>query len=231
MRVRGDLVVLSVLVLGAAYAIATQMGTDPVGKAMERPPALRIGDRVADFRLQDIGGHWRTLSGWKGQEATVLYFWHTDCPCVDAVEHRVKTLMDKYRWPDDGQKHSADERERVRFVAIDSHPDDTAKTALSKMAEIHADYRMLLDPTQEVASRLGAPSAVTFVVLDRENRLRYRGALDDDLVNPKVPWLDHAIEAVLAGKDPDPAQPPGVEGCPFPNFEAECATAKLAKTR
>ncbi len=241
MRIRGDLVVLVALLAGSAYAVATQVGTDPVGaggapppppprrhgrpgppgggapaaggaRPPPPPPALRIGDRYPGFELPDVTGVPRTLAKWKGEKATVLYFWMVECPCIDAVEMRVKMLMDKYR--DAG----------VSFVAVDSHPDDTPAQVLDKMVDVHADYRVVLDRTQEVSTRLGAPGAVAFVVLDGELRIRYRGELDDDLLKPTKPFLDDAIAAVLAGKDPSPAETdPITYGCPYPGSDGDCS--------
>ncbi len=217
MRIRGDLVVLVALLAGSAYAVATQVGTDPVGQSLaaRKPPALRTGARYPGFELPDVTGVPRALAKWKGEKATVLYFWMVECPCIDAVEMRVKTLMDKYR--DAG----------VSWVAVDSHPDDTPAQVLDKMVDVHADYRVVLDRKEEVSTRLGAPGAVTFVVLDAEMRIRYRGELDDDLLKPKKPFLDEAIAAVLAGRDPSPAET-GLAGDAVRVIEAAQAEASAA---
>jgi peroxiredoxin len=209
MRVRADVVLLVALVLGSAYAIWTQVRAEPTAPERPRRPALALGARV-DFRLKDIGGAERTLSQWKGEKATVLYFWTTDCPCVDQIQSRVHDVMLKFP-----------EKSGVKFVGIDSNPEDDAKTVIAKMGDLRADYYMLLDPAQEAAELLGANEATTFVVLDADRRLRYRGALDDDLEKPTKPLLVPAIEAVLAGKTPDPAESKPY-GCPFPGYSGEC---------
>jgi hypothetical protein len=92
---------------------------------------------------------------------------------------------------------------------------------LEKMTRLHAEYRMVLDPKGVLARRVGGLAATDVVVLDRDWRIAYRGALDDALVKPKREYAGPAIEAVLAGKDPDPAETKPY-GCPYPGNEGEC---------
>ena len=51
-------------------------------------------------------------------------------------------------------------------------------------------------------------------VLDSEGRLRYRGAPDSDYADPSqnAAWLREALDAVVAGATPDPAETEPV-GC------------------
>ncbi len=207
MRIRPDIVIFTVLVLGAAFAVWTQLEPRPEVTAIPK-----IGTQVPDFTLRDIGNRERKLSELAaGKKATVLYFWSVDCPCVDALEVRLKKVIEKY------------EPLGVEFVGVDSHPDDTREQVLEKMGRIRATgYRMLLDPTQDVAKLAGARTATELVVLDPDRRIRYRGSFDDDFIKPKVEYLGPAIEAVLAGRSPTvPESNP--YGCPFPGFEGLCA--------
>jgi len=199
-------VIFTVLVLGAAFAVWTQLEPRPAVTAIPK-----IGTQVADFTLRDIGNRERKLSELAaGKKATVLYFWSVDCPCVDALEVRLKKVIEKY------------EPLGVEFVGVDSHPDDTREQVLDKMGRIRATgYRMLLDPTQDVAKLAGVRTATELVVLDPDRRIRYRGSFDDDFIKPKVEYLGPAIEAVLAGRSPTvPESKP--YGCPFPGFEGLC---------
>jgi hypothetical protein len=51
-------------------------------------------------------------------------------------------------------------------------------------------------------------------VLDSERRLRYRGAPDSDYDDPgqRAEWLREALDAVLGGSEPSPAETKPV-GC------------------
>jgi peroxiredoxin len=213
-RIRPDVLIFSALLAGSAWAVATQVSRDPL-PAVERAvrPPMEIGDRVDDFELEDVTGGRRRLSEFRGRKATVLYFWSIDCPCVDAVETRIKHLFVEYE--------AGKERE-VRIVAVDSHPEDTKEAIMEKMTRLRAPYLMLVDPTQEVARRLGAYQATEIVVLDANQRIRYRGAIDDALVKPKTPYVKPALDAILAGARVEPSVTTAY-GCPFPGFEGYCA--------
>ena len=68
----------------------------------------------------------------------------------------------------------------------------------------------LHDATQEVARAYGAKTTPDVFVLDAGGRLRYRGAPDADYDDPgqDAAWLREALDAVLAGAEPDPARDP-----------------------
>src|SRR5687768_12006490 len=206
MRLRADVVIFAVLVAGSAYAVATQM--EPAAPRLPPPPPIR--SEVADFTLKDIGDRDRSLVELsKGKKATVLYFWSIDCPCVDSLEPRMMMVVEKY------------EPLGVEFVAIDSDPRDERDAVLDKMGRLHSPYRMLLDPKQEVARKVGVTTSTEVVVLDAERRIRYRGSIDDALVKPKVKYLVAALDALLEGRDPTPVETKPY-GCPYPGFEGLC---------
>ena len=71
----------------------------------------------------------------------------------------------------------------------------------------------LRDETQEVARAYGAVKTPDVFVVD-EGRVRYRGAPDADYEDPShdAAWLRGALDAVLAGRDPEPAETDPV-GC------------------
>jgi peroxiredoxin len=208
MRLRPDVLIFAVLIAGSAWVIWSQLGPDPSlpASAAARAP---IGAPGGDFALQDISDQTRTLASLRGAKATVLYFWSVDCPCTEVVEMRMKRAMETY------------EPLGVAFVAIDSHPEDGRADVIEKMSRLHAPYRMLLDPTSEVARTYGVTGTTDVVVLDAEGRIRYRGAPDDDLMKPKVNHLHGALDAVLQGRKAVPAETRSY-GCPFPGFEGVC---------
>jgi protein-disulfide isomerase len=60
----------------------------------------------------------------------------------------------------------------------------------------------LYDPTQQIARALGARVTPEFFVLDKQRRIAYMGAMDDNLDEPQVKerYLEAAMAAILAGK-------------------------------
>jgi hypothetical protein len=72
----------------------------------------------------------------------------------------------------------------------------------------------LHDATQDVARAYGAKTTPDVFVIDGGGRLRYRGAPDADYndESQNAGWLRAALDAVLAGRDPEPAETDPV-GC------------------
>ena len=67
---------------------------------------------------------------------------------------------------------------------------------------------------QEVARAYGAKTTPDVFVVDADGTLRYRGAPDADYSDPQqnAAWLRGALDAVLEGRDPTPAETEPV-GC------------------
>ena len=66
----------------------------------------------------------------------------------------------------------------------------------------------LHDSRQDVARAYGAKTTPDVFVVDSEGRLRYRGAPDADHSDPSqnAAWLRGALDAILEGRDPEPAE-------------------------
>lgn len=207
MRLRPDVIIFAVLLAGSAFAVVSQL--DDRKPAWAPPP---IGAKVEEFRLRDVTLGDRSLAELsKDKKATVLYFWMVSCPCVDALEGRMRKIVEKY------------EPLGVSFLGVVGDPSDTVDQVKEKMGTIRAtSYRVLLDPKQEVVRSAGVRTATEVVVLDAQHRIRYRGSLDDNLVKPKVDYLSPALDAVLAGRAPTPSET-APYGCPLPGFEGLCA--------
>ena len=108
----------------------------------------------------------------------------------------------------------------VRFLLV--NPNDAERyprdslDAMKRRVESDGGWPApyLRDESQEVARAYGTKTTPDVFVLDRERRLRYRGAPDGDHQDPGqgAAWLRSALDAVLEGRDPDPADTDAV-GC------------------
>ena len=217
MRIRTDVVLFVVLLAGSAYAVATQVGHDPIAASNAlRAGQVPFGGIVPDMTLKDWKDRPHTLESAKGKVATVLYFFSVECPCVDAVKMRVQDLMDTYQ------------SKGVEFVGIDGHPEDSAKAIFGKIAELHHTFLVLLDPDQKLVRRVGVIGATDVVVLDAEGRLVYRGTLDDDLVKPTTHYVGPVLAALVKGEEPPFRESPKKKsyGCAYPGFDGPCPTLK-----
>jgi len=76
-------------------------------------------------------------------------------------------------------------------------------------------FPYLFDETQEVARAYGAERTPEVFVFDRDRRLRYHGAIDDNYEDPsrvRAHYLRDALDALLAG-EPVPVEDTRPVGC------------------
>jgi hypothetical protein len=169
---------------------------------------ISTGDRAPSFALADTNGERHDLSVDPAPAATVVYWTCNHCPYALAWHGR---LLDTAR--DYGGRG-------VRFLAINSndaerYPADSAEAMRRRVEEEGGwPHPYLHDPSQEVARGFGAEKTPDVFVLDRDLALRYRGAPDADYDDPEAgaAWLRGALDAVLEGRDPEPARTDPV-GC------------------
>ena len=170
--------------------------------------AINIGDSVPSFNLPATSGESLSLDQIRGEQATVIMFWCNHCPYVIPNQQRVIEMQEAYR------------SKGVNFVAIGSnsslsHPADSFENMKIRAEEQAYNFPYLRDERQAVARAYGAERTPHVFLADSALRLAYRGRIDDSPTDPaKVssPDLQNAIEAVLAGERPDPAET-GAIGC------------------
>ncbi len=168
---------------------------------------ISIGDSAPGFELPDTEGAKQSLDGANGSPATVVVFTCNHCPYALAWNDRILDVARDYA--DRG----------VRVLAINSndaerYPRDSYPAMQERVREEGWPVPYLHDESQEVARAYGAQVTPDVFVLDRAGKLRYRGAPDDDYGDPgrNAAWLRDALDAVLEGRDPEPAETKPV-GC------------------
>ena len=158
--------------------------------------AAIINRAAPDFTLHDLAGTPHTLSTQRGL-TLVVNFWSAECPW----SRRADAIL-SYRlaaWSGQG----------VVIWGIASNASEPESEIRAEMDSRRTPYPVLLDPGNAVADLYGAISTPHFYLVDREGIVRYAGALDDATFRtrePKTFYLDNAINAVLAGRLPDPAE-------------------------
>jgi peroxiredoxin len=153
-----------------------------------------IGDPVPPFALPDTDGTEHAVPLDAAPAATVLVVTCNHCPYVIAWNPRLNAVAEEYAG------------RGVRFLGIhandaERYPADSLEH-IRRLASEHAwPYPQLHDSEQDVARALGAEVTPHVFVLDREQRLAYRGAPDADHQDPSqgAAWLRAALDAVLAG--------------------------------
>jgi peroxiredoxin len=169
---------------------------------------ISIGERAPSFALPDTGGEVHRLELEPAPAATVVYWTCNHCPYALAWHGRMLDAARAY-----GTRGA-------RFLAINSndaerYPADSHEAMRSRVeAEGGWPHPFLHDESQEVGRSYGAQTTPDVFVLDRDLRLRYRGAPDADYDDPShgAAWLRDALDAVLDGREPELAETDPV-GC------------------
>jgi peroxiredoxin len=164
-----------------------------------------IGEQAPAFALPDTAG---TSHGPGDAAATVVVFTCNHCPYALAWHERIVDVARDYS--DRG----------VRVLAInpndaERYPRDSLEAMRERVeAGEFGGLPYLRDESQEVARSYDALTTPDVFVLDAGGVLRYRGAPDEDYERPEqnAAWLRSALDAVLAGRAPDPAETESV-GC------------------
>jgi peroxiredoxin len=169
--------------------------------------SLALAHQAPSFALPGIDGREHTLESYSDADILVLIQSCNHCPYVLAWEDRMKAIQRDYA--DRG----------VQVVAVNSndaarYPDDSFDEMVSHAAAGDFNFDYLHDADQSLASALGSERTPEVFVFDRERRLAYHGAIDDNRDDTAVSsqYLRDALDAVLDGHDPAVAETPPV-GC------------------
>jgi peroxiredoxin len=170
---------------------------------------LDLGTKAPEFRLPDTDGKTVSLGDFKDAPALLVIFLCNHCPYVKHVRHELAKLGREYQG------------KGVAVVGISSndiatHPDDSPEKMRQEKAEVGYTFPYLYDETQEVAKAYQAACTPDFFVFDGDQRLVYRGQLDDSRPGNPIPVtgkdLRAALDAVLAGAPVAEKQRPSM-GC------------------
>ena len=163
---------------------------------------LEIGSTMPlkDLELADISGKNITLANAKGDAGTLVVFSCNTCPWVIRWEDRYVSLANTYA------------QKGIGMITVNSNAARFGgEDSLEEMVE-HAknngyNFPYAQDPESELASAFGATKTPHIYLFNGDDKLVYRGAIDDNAKNAKkvdVPFLANAIDALLAGNPINP---------------------------
>ncbi len=170
---------------------------------------LELGTRAPEFRLRDTDGREVALADFKDRKALLVMFICNHCPFVKHVQAELARIGRDYQ------------PRGVAVVAISSndvgqYPDDGPEAMAKEKQRAGYTFPYLFDETQEVARAYRAACTPDLYLFDAQQKLVYRGQLDDSRPGNKVPVtgrdLRRALDAVLEGRPVEAKQRASV-GC------------------
>ena len=163
---------------------------------------LEIGSTMPlkDLELADISGKNITLANAKGDAGTLVVFSCNTCPWVIRWEDRYVSLANTYA------------QKGIGMVVVNSNAarfggEDSLEEMLEHAKNNGYNFPYAQDPESELASAFGATKTPHIYLFNGDDKLVYRGAIDDNAKNAKkvdVPFLANAIDALLAGNPINP---------------------------
>jgi peroxiredoxin len=171
---------------------------------------LSLGTSAPDFDLTDVVSQAQiSLRTFADKPALLVMFISVHCPFVKHVQSQLAQIGKDY-----GSQGLA--IVGISPNDIDKYPDD-APEHLQALAHAEGfDFPVCCDPSQAVAKAYSAACTPDFFLFDRDQRLAYRGQLDDSRPSNGKPVTGHdlrqAIELLLGGKTVNPDQRPSI-GC------------------
>jgi peroxiredoxin len=162
-----------------------------------------VGTEAPTFSLPDTDGVEHSPGD---APATVVVFTCNHCPYALAWHDRIADVARDYSDvkvltinPNDAERYPRD--------SFDAMRERVARDGGWPMP-------YLRDESQDVARAYDAKTTPDVFVIDGAGRIVYRGAPDADHQDPSLnaAWLREALDAVLAGSEPDPAETKPV-GC------------------
>ena len=160
---------------------------------------LDLGSKIPleDIKMLDISGKKISLDNVKGENGLLVIFSCNTCPWVIKWEDRYVELAEKYK------------PKGIGVIAINSN-ETTFKSSdsMDKMKEHAKDnnynFYYAMDEGSKLAREFGASKTPHVFLFDKNDKLVYRGAVDDNAKKArkvKKPYVADAIDAMLVGND------------------------------
>lgn len=176
----------------------------------QNPTTLAIDQQAPDFKLKGTDGKFYSLNSFAKSKILVIIFGANHCPTAQAYEDRIISISNDYK------------AKGVQVVLISSNSNealnlsemgytdlgDTYKEMITRYSDKKFNFPYLYDgDDQKTALAYGPVATPHAFVFDQSRLLKYEGRIDS---NEKPGTgngedLRNAIDAVLDGKNPNPA--------------------------
>jgi len=158
------------------------------------------GDKVEDFKLQNIDGEYVSMSDYKDAEGIILIFTCNTCPFAIKYEDRIIALHETYA--PKGYPVIA-----LNPNCVKKKPGDSMKAMKERAKDKNFGFAYLRDNGQKMAKKYGAERTPEIFLLEKKGNdfyLVYTGTIDnnvDDASKADEHYVKDAVDALIAGKD------------------------------
>ncbi len=178
--------------------------------ALTESNMLPLGTKAPNFLLQDtLTDNYMSFDDIKSPKGTIVMFICNHCPYVIHINRQIVDLAKEYKSQGFG------------FVAIssndvDNYPDDAPDKMRVVAKVLKYPFPYLYDKRQEVAKAYDAACTPDFYVFNTNDKLYYRGRLDDSKPGSSIPLsgqdLRNALDCLSKNEPAPEVQIPSI-GC------------------
>lgn len=175
----------------ALIALCLLVGRAPAGRYNDK---LNVGDPAPAWsNLPGTDDRKHSLDDLKDKELVVVVFTCCSCPVAVDYEDRIIAFAKKYEG-----------KVAVLAINVNNIEEDRLPAMKARAQQKSFPFPYLYDETQKIARAYGAENTPGFFLLDRQRRVAYMGAMDDqdDATKVKEKFLEEAVNAVLKGEKP-----------------------------
>ena len=176
----------------------------------EEPKTLQIGQSAPDFNLKGTDGKMYSLSSIPKAKVLVVIFGANHCPTAQAYEERLISITNDYKLKGVEMVMISSNSNQAVSLSELGYTDlgDTFEEMVIRYKDKKYNFPYLYDgDDQKTALAYGPVATPHTFVFDSACKLQYEGRIDQyekpGAANGED--LRNAIDAVLAGKKPDPA--------------------------
>lgn len=169
-----------------------------------------LGTLAPNFRLRDTNSNFEySYDDLKGPKGTLVIFMCNHCPFVLHVIKEIVMIANDYRVQGLGVI-------AISSNDIEKYPQDAPELMTEFAFQNRMEFPYLFDETQEVAKAYSAACTPDFFLFDTNDKLVYRGQLDDSRPGNGIPLsgsdLRGAIDSVIYNRVMTEPQKPSI-GC------------------
>jgi peroxiredoxin len=187
MKMQRKLVCISfILVL-----VLVSLGLLPeTGAAGINTDTVVVGAKIENFTLADTDGKQRSFNDLKGKNGALIVFMSAQCPVVKGYAERINALAKDYQG------------KGINVIGMNSNATESLDYVKSNITERSHAFPMLIDKGNVIADKFGATVTPEVYLFDKDGKLVYRGAIDNDRSGENVTArpLQEAVDATLGGK-------------------------------
>lgn len=190
--------------LAAVVLIGLLCGGSPLEPAGAEPPArskfnreVAVGDDAPVFEgLLGIDGRRHSLTDYQDAPVVVVMFLRNLCPTTHAYESRLRKFATAV----------AGDKVQVVAISVSRNPAEGLDRMAVRARDKQYVWPYLLDDSQFTGRQYGATVTPQFFVLNRDRKIAYMGAFDDDVKGTAVKrqFVAEAVRNLLSGKPVDP---------------------------